>query len=77
MSPPSSGSSKPNERLRHSLTSLLHVGFLLGLLFNPEDGGDIFPEDTTRHKRRCEILQSYVGYYVLIPYFKTRSSGKN
>jgi hypothetical protein len=23
----------------------LHVGFLLGLLFNPDDGGDIFPQE--------------------------------
>jgi hypothetical protein len=37
---------KSHARSRHEADSkqsyLLHVGFFLGLLFSPEDGGDIF-----------------------------------
>jgi hypothetical protein len=36
--PPSGQNSKPSKKP----IFLLHAGFLLGLLFNPENGGDIF-----------------------------------
>jgi hypothetical protein len=44
MSPPSSGSkNKTYKELAWSTVCyLLHAGFLLGLFFNPEDGGDMF-----------------------------------
>jgi hypothetical protein len=39
-SPPSSGlKNKPNKAL---LATCFHDGFLLGLFFEPEDGGDMF-----------------------------------
>jgi hypothetical protein len=44
-----------------------HVGFLLGLFFDHEDGGDMFrttrryiPEDGTLHNHRFENLKSYI-----------------
>jgi hypothetical protein len=45
MSPPSSGlKSVPSKKPASSLQkeNMLHAGFLLGLLFNPEDGSDMF-----------------------------------
>jgi hypothetical protein len=60
-----------------SAESLLHAGFLLGLLFNSEDEGNIFlqnvyfhqttrryiPEDRTLHNHHCENLKSYKGKF--------------
>jgi hypothetical protein len=57
---------------------LLYASFLLGLLFNPEEGGDIFlhnvrwlptatrhciTDDRTRHNNRRENLKSYIVKY--------------
>jgi hypothetical protein len=58
------------------LSTFFHTGFLLGLFFNPEDGGDMFlrnvgwlstdytaryiPEDRTLHEHRCENLKSHI-----------------
>jgi hypothetical protein len=45
ISPIFSGSmSRPNKKTEKSTSTgyLLHAGFLLGLLLNPEDGGDMF-----------------------------------
>jgi hypothetical protein len=44
MSPPSSGSkNKPRKKPTElSACYLLHAGFLIGLLFNPEDRGNMF-----------------------------------
>jgi hypothetical protein len=55
---------------------LLRAGFLLGLFFNPEDGGDAFPKrklsllpmgykplyprNRNLHNRRCENMKSYM-----------------
>jgi hypothetical protein len=57
---------------------LLLVGILLGVLFNPEDGGDMFlqntgilqttyhynPEDCTLHIHYCENLKSKTQNYI-------------
>jgi hypothetical protein len=74
--PPSSESgSKPSKkpaRSRRQTTLLLLPGFLLGLLSDPEDGGDMFlqnarlspnytalqPRRTSIHTHRCENLRS-------------------
>jgi hypothetical protein len=37
--------SKPSKKPARSSCCLLLTGFFLGLLFNPEDGGDIFLEN--------------------------------
>jgi hypothetical protein len=47
MSPQSSGSDKSQARIQrdaeqNSASCLLHIGFMLGVLFDPEYGGDIF-----------------------------------
>jgi hypothetical protein len=46
MSPPSSGSRTSQARNKCDTDSkqnyLLHAGFLLGIFFNPEDGGKMF-----------------------------------
>jgi hypothetical protein len=74
------------DRLKSTTKALLatcfHVGFLPGLFFGPEAGGDIFlrnvvdfqqttqhyiPEDNTLHNHRCENLK-------LLPFLVT--SGK-
>jgi hypothetical protein len=52
------------------LVCLLHAGFLIGLLFDPENGGDVFlwnvgwlsPENGTFHGHRCENLKSNSMY---------------
>jgi hypothetical protein len=41
MSPPSSGSNKPRKK---PAATYFHAGFLLGLFFNREDGGDVPPK---------------------------------
>jgi hypothetical protein len=46
--------------LQGSKHCLVHDGFLLGLLFNPEDG-----EDRTLHNHHCENLKSYIITSVL------------
>jgi hypothetical protein len=56
------------ERKHSSVFCLLHAVFLLGLLFNPEDGDGMstdfqqttqhyIPEDMNPHKHHCENLQ--------------------
>jgi hypothetical protein len=59
------------------LATCLHVGFLLGLFFNPEDGGDMFlrnidfqhttqhyiPEDRPLHNNLCENSKSFILFY--------------
>jgi hypothetical protein len=40
--PPSSGRRVSQARNQNSACCLLYGGFLLGLLFYPEDGGDMF-----------------------------------
>jgi hypothetical protein len=45
MSPPSSQSK--NTPSKSSDYYLLHAGFLLGLFFNPEDGGDMFLQNVS------------------------------
>jgi hypothetical protein len=54
--PPFSGSKKkPSKKLNESsskqgflpISCLRHAGFLLGLLFDPEDGGNIFLRNTS------------------------------
>jgi hypothetical protein len=51
------------------LATCFHVGFLLGLIFDPEDERDMFlrkvgshsvtiPEDRSFHNHRCENLKS-------------------
>jgi hypothetical protein len=46
VSPPFSGSKdKPRKKscIKSSVSCLLNAGILLGLFFDPEDGGDMFP----------------------------------
>jgi hypothetical protein len=74
MSPPSSGSkNKPSKK--NSFFTRFHAGFLRGLFFGLEDGGDVFfktlvdfqrttlryiPEDRALHNHCCENLKSYI-----------------
>jgi hypothetical protein len=61
--------------LQGLLVTCFHAGFLHGLIFDPEDGGDMalrnvgyfqrttrcyIPKDSTVHKYRCENLKSYM-----------------
>jgi hypothetical protein len=50
MSPPSSGSKtkrSKNQIEAGSNQNLLHADFILGLFFDPEDGGDMFLRDVS------------------------------
>jgi hypothetical protein len=79
---PISGSeNKPSKRQAlGSACYLLHAGFLFGLLFDSEDGGDMslrnvvwlqqttqryLPEDRTVHNHLCENPKSYTWYKYL------------
>jgi hypothetical protein len=42
MSPPTSGSNNKSNKKPESACYLLQAGFLLGLLFDPEEGGGMF-----------------------------------
>jgi hypothetical protein len=42
---------------QNTATCLLHAGFLLRLLFNPVDGGDIFSQNVVR------LSQDYMPLY--------------
>jgi hypothetical protein len=75
VSPTCSQSKKQsNKPARSTASYLLQARFLLGLFFEPEDGGDIFlwevgwffqrttwhiPEDKTLHNHRCENLKFF------------------
>jgi hypothetical protein len=45
MSPTSSESKKQEISMKYTASYRLEAGFLLDLLFDPEDGGDMFPEN--------------------------------
>jgi hypothetical protein len=62
---------------------LLHAGFLFGLHFNPEDGGDIFlpnvswitPEYTMLHSRRdIFLIYLFAAYLMTRPVTQTFAS---
>jgi hypothetical protein len=57
ISPPSSGSKKPSKKPALFAT-YFHAGFLLGLFFDPEDGGDMFLRSVMVMQRgkRCFAL---------------------
>jgi hypothetical protein len=58
VSPPSSGSkNKPSKKPAALLATYYHAGFLLGLLFDPEDGGDTFLRNV------ASLLTDYMALY--------------
>jgi hypothetical protein len=56
MLPPFSG---PKNKLRKKSFYMLHAGFLLGIFFGPEDGGDVFLRNISRLSKEYTALLTF------------------